>query len=87
VGQRRDAQNSRMQERVHTWGREQRRDGASEWQTTGFSTVIGELEAKSARRSRRRQRRSGYLRFALPFLLVFVAGGVAVAALAQYLQR
>ena len=75
-----------MHEQRHTWGREQRRDGASEWATTGFSTIIGEHEAKAARRSRRRQRRSGYLRFALPFLLTLGAGGAAVLGFARYLQ-
>jgi len=79
------AHNAPMSQQQHTWGREQRRDGASEWPSTSFSTLSGELrETRSSARRRLRQRRAGYLRMAVPFLLAMMLGGVGVLALARH---
>lgn len=64
------------------WGREQRRDGSSEWPSTSFSTIIGEAHAL---RPRRRRRRAAYLALAVPFVLVLMLGGVGVMTLANHL--
>jgi len=76
-----------MRKEQHIWGREQRRDGASEWPSTGFSTLSGELrDSRAARSRRRRRRRSSYMNLAVPFLLVLALGGVGMFALARHLQ-
>jgi hypothetical protein len=75
-----------MSREQNIWGREQRRDGSSEWPSTGFSTLNGELRASPSPRPRRRRRRSGYLRLALPFLLVLLAGSVGVLTLASHFR-
>ena len=71
----------------NTWGRGDRRDGNSEWPSTGFSTLSGDpREARPSTLRRRRVKRSAYLRLALPFLLVLTLGAVGVLALARHFQ-
>ena len=74
-----------MSQEQNTWGREHRRDGNSEWPSTGFSTLSGDpREGRPSTPRRRRQKRSAYLRLALPFLLVLTLGSVGVLALARH---
>lgn len=76
-----------MSREPHTWGREHRRDGSSEWPSTGFSTLSGELRDAHYARPRRRRRRSRFAGLAWPFLLVLALGGLGVVALALHFQR
>jgi hypothetical protein len=71
-----------MSREQNIWGRGQRRDGPSEWPSTSFSTLIGEVNEQ---RPRRRRRRTGYLALAVPFVLVLMLGGVGVFTLARHL--
>jgi hypothetical protein len=75
-----------MSKQRHTWGQESRRDGASEWPSTSFSTLSGELRdtLPSELRRRRRRKQTSYLGFAMPFLLVLALGGAGVFALARH---
>lgn len=75
-----------MHRELHTWDRECRRDGASEWPSTGFSTVIGELDGKAPARRHLRRRRSGYLSIAIPFLIALMLGAAAMVGFARYVQ-
>jgi len=75
-----------MAQEQHTWGREHRRDGNSEWPSTGFSTISGEPREGRPVRQRHRYKRTSYLSLVLPFLLVLAAGGVGVLLLARHLQ-
>ncbi|HJU99862.1 MAG TPA: hypothetical protein VJ752_04875 [Burkholderiaceae bacterium] len=74
----------RRQREQHTWGREQRRDGASEWPSTGFSTLSGEL--REPKPARRRNRLGGYATLALPFLVLLGAGSLGIMMLARHLH-
>jgi hypothetical protein len=76
-----------MSAQPHTWDREQRRDGASEWPSTGFSTLAGDpREARASTLRRRRQKRTSYLGLLLWFLLVLALGGAGVIALARHFE-
>jgi hypothetical protein len=72
----------------HTWGREQRRDGSSEWPSTGFSTISGEPRATtpSSLQRRRRHKKSSYMRLAIPFTLALSIGLVGLIVLARHFQ-
>ena len=73
-----------MSREQNIWGRGQRRDGSSEWPSTGFSTLSGELRESQARRSRRRHRRSGVLGLVVPVLLALGVGAVGLLALVNH---
>jgi hypothetical protein len=73
-------------EQQHSWGRESRRDGSSEWPSTGFSTFGGEPTASRSMRSRRRLKKTALMSLALPMLVVLSFGAVGVMALANYLR-
>lgn len=73
-----------MSREQNIWGRGERRDGSSEWPSTGFSTLSGELRDSQVLRSRRRHRRTGILSMAVPLLLVLVAGAVGMLKLANH---
>jgi hypothetical protein len=75
-----------MSREQHTWGQERRRDGSSEWPSTGFSTLAGELRELERARSRRRRKRAGFVSLALPFLVALAISGVGLLALARHLQ-
>jgi hypothetical protein len=71
----------------HTWGREHRRDGNSEWPSTGFSTMHGDVrDSRPPNSGYRRHRKSSYVRLALPILLVLSVGFVGLIALAQHFR-
>ena len=80
------AENAAMSREQHTWGRESRRDGSSEWPSTGFSTLSGELRERELARPRRRRKRAGWVALALPFLVTLAISGVGVVTLARHLQ-
>src|SRR5437868_245897 len=75
-------------EEQHTWGREHRRDGSSEWPSTSFSTISGEAPAAtpSSLQRRRRHKKSSYMRLAIPFMLALSVGLVGLLALARHFQ-
>jgi len=73
-------------EQQHTWGREHRRDGSSEWRSTGFSTICGELRESRPPLRYRQHKKSSYVSIAIPFLLALAMGGVGLLYLAQYLS-
>lgn len=75
-----------MSREQHTWGRENRRDGSSEWPTTGFSTLSGELRERELARPRRRRSRAGLVALVLPFLVTLAISGIGVVALARHLR-
>jgi len=71
----------------HTWGREHRRDGNSEWPSTGFSTMNGEArESRPVRAVYRRHRKSSYVSLALPILFVLSLGFVGLMALTHHFR-
>ena len=71
----------------HTWGREQRRDGNSEWPSTGFSTMHGDVrDSRPARTLRPRHRKSSYVSLALPILFVLSLGFVGLLTLAHHFR-
>lgn len=71
----------------HDWGRESRRDGSSEWPSTGFSTMNGEPSKVAGVRPRRRIKKSRLLGLAVPIMLTLSFGAVGVMALANHLGR
>lgn len=70
----------------HDWGRESRRDGSSEWPSTGFSTMNGEPSKAVPARPRRRIKKSSFLALAVPIMLTLSCGAVGVIALANHLR-
>ena len=70
----------------HDWGRESRRDGSSEWPSTGFSTMNGEPSKTVRVRPRRRIKKSSFLSLAVPIMLTLSCGAVGVIALANHLR-
>jgi len=71
----------------HTWGREHRRDGNSEWPSTGFSTMHGDVrDSRPASTVRPRHRKSSYVSLALPILLVLSLGFVGLIALMHHFR-
>ncbi|RQP22890.1 hypothetical protein DZC73_21670 [Albitalea terrae] len=71
----------------HTWGRESRRDGNSEWPSTSFhQTTIGEARDLRPMRVPRRHKKSSYLSLALPILLVLSLGFIGLLSLAQHFR-
>ena len=73
-----------MRQEQHIWRREHRRDGPSEWPSTGFSTSSGELHDEA--KARRLQHRSGYVRFALLLVVVLAASAGGILAIARHLH-
>jgi hypothetical protein len=70
----------------HSWGRESRRDGSSEWPSTGFSEFGAEPSALRPARPRRRHKKTAFVSLAVPMLVVLSFGAVGVMALANYLR-
>ena len=73
----------------NVWGTAERRDGSSDWASTGHSTLSGEVRATPARTRRRRSRRSFYRHLLLPLLLLLglaALAGRGVFGLAQHLH-
>ena len=71
----------------HTWDRERRKDGASDWPTTIHSTVISEFDTdRLPGRSAKRRGPSAIRKVILPFVLLLALGGVAVQAMSWLLR-
>lgn len=70
-----------MSQEQNIWGRGQRRDGSSEWPSTGFSTLNGEPTPR-----RRRRRKPRYLGVAMPLLVALSGGGIGVWLFARLLH-
>lgn len=71
-----------MQREQHTWEQERRRDASSEFPSTSFSTISGELRESATARPQPRRRL--YLSLLLPFVLVLIASLLGLLALAKH---